>query len=171
MVTSMAMPVRRPRRRRLGTAPAANGPGVGPWHRGHRDGYSLGVARILLAMDGSDVARHAADCAVPLLGSAHDFTIVRVVPPPAPVAIEPGVALGPAVTPAAAGEVTTEALVAEAEAEVAATARAIGVDAAQRVLVGDPGPELCRLAATGATTWLWSGHTVRGSSSACCWAR
>jgi nucleotide-binding universal stress UspA family protein len=108
------------------------------------------VARILLGLDGSDIARHAAQRALSILAGHHDVTVARVVLPPAPVAMEPGAVLGSAVTLGAQpGEDAVEDLVAEAESELAATAGALGVTASVRVVVGDPGPELCRLAAAG----------------------
>ena len=42
-----------------------------------------------------------------------------------------------------------EELLQDAEAETAITAERLGVDTTVEVVVGDPGPELCRLAADG----------------------
>jgi nucleotide-binding universal stress UspA family protein len=105
------------------------------------------VARVLIGVDGSELGRRAAQRAIALLGSADAVTIVHVVRPTTPITMMPSTAIAGAipVDDAAIAE-SNESLVRNAEADVAATARELGVDAATRVVTGDPGLELCRMA-------------------------
>ena len=113
-------------------------------------GYRDVVTGVLVAVDGSAVARQAAEQALQLLNGADTrVTVVRVVRPVAPALV-----VGSGMAMATTGDVyavesSTQSMVAEAEADVTATAERLDVDAATRVVVGDPGPELCRLAAEG----------------------
>ncbi|MGH9138264.1 MAG: universal stress protein [Acidimicrobiales bacterium] len=102
------------------------------------------MARVLIATDGSRLARHAADRALSLLGPGHDVTLVRVVQPPMPVIPIPG---APITAPVGDEfDQATDSLLREAEADLAATERSLGVEADTRTVTGDPATELCRIA-------------------------
>lgn len=103
------------------------------------------MAHVLIATDGSELARHAAEQALGLLGRDTDVTIVTVVTPPVAVVPAPGAIVG---VPEPLGVEAIASLVREGEAVVGALARALGLQGARtRVLTGQPGHELCRLAA------------------------
>jgi len=101
----------------------------------------------LIGVDGSERARRDAQRAMALLDSRDAVTIVHVVRPTTPITMMPSAPIAGAITvdDAAIAE-SNESLVRDAEADVAATRRALGVDAATRVVTGDPGLELCRIA-------------------------
>jgi nucleotide-binding universal stress UspA family protein len=93
------------------------------------------------------LARRAAERALDVLGKSHDVTIVQVVQPAIPITPMPAVALaGPVAVPDDALTESNQSMIRDAEATVAATAAALGIDAATRVATGDPGAELCRIA-------------------------
>jgi nucleotide-binding universal stress UspA family protein len=107
------------------------------------------VARVLIGTDGSLLADQAAARALKLLGAASDVTIARVVPRRAPAAI-PAVGIAPATTlEDEMLESSHQAALQEAETDAAALARHLGVTATTKVVEGDPGHELCRLARDG----------------------
>jgi nucleotide-binding universal stress UspA family protein len=107
----------------------------------------LGVARVLIGVDGSALARLAAQRALALLGAAHAITIVHVVRPTTAITMMPSTPIAGALPiDDAAIAASNESLVRDAEADVAATAHQLAVDAATRVVIGDPGTELCRIA-------------------------
>ena len=113
-------------------------------------GRGLDVSRVLIGVDGSELAREAARQALDVLGTAHEITLVEVVRPITPIAAVPtGAIAGEAVIgdQVEATEESNRARAAEAETHLAATARELGVEATTRVVMGDPGTELCRLAA------------------------
>jgi nucleotide-binding universal stress UspA family protein len=105
------------------------------------------VANLLIGVDGSALARRAAERAIDILGKVHHVTIVHVVRPAMPIAMGPSTAIagGIAADHDALAE-SNEALIRDAEADVVATARWLGIDAGTRVVTGDPGVELCRIA-------------------------
>jgi nucleotide-binding universal stress UspA family protein len=105
------------------------------------------MTRILVGVDGSELANRAAQQAVALLGGDRDVTVVQVVRPVTPLTLVPGSAItGIATVDDRTALESQEAQIREAEAEIAATAAALGCPADTRVVVGDPGPDLCRLA-------------------------
>lgn len=120
----------------LVTTRARAGRAMPPWHRGHRSEYSLRW----------------------WLGSCWRWTApMSLATPPSgrcPCSAAPMTSPSSGSFPARGGGNRAGRgagpRVASAAAEVTGTARALGVDAAPQVLVGDPGPELCRLAAAGA---------------------
>jgi len=110
------------------------------------------VTRILIGVDGSELARRAAGRAVDVLGTGHDITVVEVVRPMSPiVAVPSGAIAGVAVVgdQVEAIEESNRSRAREAETDLAATTRELGIEASTRVVIGDPGTELCRLAADG----------------------
>jgi nucleotide-binding universal stress UspA family protein len=116
---------------------------------------------MLIATDGSELARHAAMYAIGLVRSGADVTIVTVVSPP--VAVLPALDGIAGMAQPIDAEVT-ETLVSDGEAIVDAVARTlVGVgEARTRVLIGQPGPELCRLAAEKSADLLVFGAHGRG---------
>jgi nucleotide-binding universal stress UspA family protein len=105
------------------------------------------MARVLVGVDGSELARRAALRAVDLLGPAPELTVVQVVRPvtPAMPMAEAAIMSGSAVHEEALTE-ANEALIHDAEAVVAAIAEEVGGGAVGRVVTGDAGVELCRIA-------------------------
>jgi nucleotide-binding universal stress UspA family protein len=118
------------------------------------------MIRMLIATDGSELARHAAMYAIGLVRSGADVTIVTVVSPP--VDVLPALdGIGGMAQPIDAE--VTETVVSDGEAIVDAVARTLGVgEARTRVLIGQPGPELCRLAAEESADLLVFGSHGRG---------
>jgi nucleotide-binding universal stress UspA family protein len=109
------------------------------------------MARVLIGVDGSELAARAARQAIQLLGTHHDVTVVEVVRPMAPVVTIPsGAIAGAAVVDDELIEESHQLMTREAETHVAATVRDLGMSATTRVVTGDAGVELCRLAADGA---------------------
>lgn len=114
---------------------------------GGSDGPRPAVTKVLIGIDGSDLALGAARRALELLdGDRASVTLVRVVRPVAPVVMgstAPGTEL--AADPGLAEE-STGALERDAANDVAAAAETLGVNADTRVVRGDPGPQLCAIA-------------------------
>lgn len=121
------------------------------------------MARVLLATDGSDLAVAAAGRAVGLLGPAHAYTLLTVVPPPvAPplpaggpdMAVIGGVGAGglgvtPAFDPEAMAEreeVWAEEAAALLERTAAALPPEVSAGAERRVEQGDPASSICQVA-------------------------
>jgi nucleotide-binding universal stress UspA family protein len=118
------------------------------------------MTQVLIATDGSELARHAAVCALGLFRSGADVTIVTAVSPPVAVLPAPDDIVGMAQP---IGAEMTETLVRDGEAMVHAVARRLGLgEARTRVLIGQPGPELCRLAAEEAADVVVVGSHGRG---------
>jgi nucleotide-binding universal stress UspA family protein len=105
------------------------------------------MARVLVGVDGSDLARRAALHSLDLLGPGHEVTLLQVVRPVTPVLpmAETAVMSGTAVNDEALAA-SNEALVRDAEVAVAELVREVGGGAVGRVLNGDAGMELCRVA-------------------------
>lgn len=121
------------------------------------------MGRVLLATDGSDLAAAAAGEALRLLGGAHAYTLLTVLPPPgapflaegdAAVAGVAGVGAGglgavPAYDPATADE-QARALEREGREILEETARHLGAalpaGAGRELRYGDPGPAICEVA-------------------------
>lgn len=118
------------------------------------------MTQVLIATDGSELARHAAVHALGLLRDGTDVTIVTVVSPPVAVLPAPDDIVGMAQP---IGMEVTETLVSDGEAMVHAVAHTLGLAKARtRVLIGQPGPELCRLAAEEAADLVVVGSHGRG---------
>lgn len=105
------------------------------------------MTKVLLAVDGSDLARYAAARAIDLATNDARFTVAQVVRPA--VAMDAMAAAG-TVTPLVPDPIDEVTLREAADVEVAATVADLGIEADTCVVVGDPGHELCRLAAEGA---------------------
>jgi nucleotide-binding universal stress UspA family protein len=82
------------------------------------------------------------------LGPAAKLTVMQVIRPAAPLVVDPsGVVFGTgSLGPERIAERSTEAMISDAEAEVAATVADLDAEATARVVTGDPGPTLCRIA-------------------------
>jgi nucleotide-binding universal stress UspA family protein len=110
------------------------------------------MSRILIATDGSDCAIGAARTALGLLAPDPELTVLSVVDIRPEVGVTGGGLLGaePLAMPLADPNTTTEldeALTAGANEAVERTIAALGVAAAQRMVVhGDPAAEICRVA-------------------------
>src|SRR5687768_4207973 len=102
------------------------------------------MTRVLLAMDGSDLARRAAARALEMLGpvEATVVTVARV-----PVSATTGGPLFAGDLPAPLQAEEIEGLLESAEDQARNEVAALGVDAEVAAVAGEPGPELCRLAA------------------------
>lgn len=115
-------------------------------HRADRDAGALqavrdlSVVRVLVATDGSDVARWSACRALAMLAPSMDITVLNVVPSPI-LATGVPMGLGVDVTPALSPD-TVEAAVRAAAAEVRATIADLNIDAEARVEQGDLAPEV-----------------------------
>ena len=111
------------------------------------------MGRILIATDGSDAAIDAAAHATTLLGSNQDYTVVTVVSTVAGLyGLGATVGVEPLAAPAADPEITQAQIEAqrhESDEAVDRTLAAIGVAARREVVQGEPGRELCRVAAEG----------------------
>lgn len=103
------------------------------------------MVRVLVGMDGSELARHAASTALGLLGDDVELTAVTVVAPPPPHVLGAGV-VPVTPLPEATSEQATTALLRNAEAELVRAVGPLGVNARTQVLLGDAGAGLCRLA-------------------------
>ena len=112
------------------------------------------MSRVLIATDGSDTAIDAARHAVELLGPSQEYTAVFVVPPPSHVYPAGGFGIGveplggPSVAPAVEEE-QLEAAEEEGQEALQRTVASLGLDAETIAAEGDPGREICRLAASG----------------------
>lgn len=106
--------------------------------------------RLLIGLDGSDLALDAARASLAVLRQDATVTLVRVVRRPVPATVITGIAPAEALVMADAGpdDEAAARLKTEAAEDLAASASALGVSADRRVLVGDPGPEMCALAAS-----------------------
>jgi nucleotide-binding universal stress UspA family protein len=109
------------------------------------------VARVLIAVDGSELANQAGSRAVGLLGADHEFVVLEVaqVPPvPSPssglAGMDPGADVVP---PPEVWLRLSDAAVAEAQADLAEAVRHLGAPARQRVETGEPGETICQVAA------------------------
>ncbi|CAN5698566.1 universal stress protein [soil metagenome] len=108
------------------------------------------MAKVLLALDGSDFARAAITQGARLLGPGHQLVAITVVQPPyvgttamAPMETMPSSVPDPATEAALLSEHQREA-----EAHLGSVAAELDADLERRVAVGEPGTELCAQAAT-----------------------
>lgn len=100
------------------------------------------MATILVAIDGSDLARGAAAAARELLGPGHTWELISAVSPHG----EPGKGLiGRVDRPTLAADVIAER-VGVAEEQAIDVGRALGLDGEVRVETGEPGPVICEAA-------------------------
>lgn len=103
--------------------------------------------KVLIGIDGSELALRAAQRALALVKEDARVVLVAVARPViGTIGSTAGVAPAIGATPGLVEE-ATEAAEHEVAGDVAAAARALGVPTETRVLVGDPGDALCRLAA------------------------
>lgn len=106
------------------------------------------MAKVLLTTDGSEIALHANQRAVELLGRSHAFELLSVTSPPVIVAT-PGATID-AVTPAMASPEVAVGIEEEerrdAESAVDQVAGRLGVEVTRRVASGDAAVEICRIA-------------------------
>lgn len=109
------------------------------------------MARVLIGTDGSGIASQAAATAIDLLGpAAHDVTVVQVVPSNVPmIATVGGLGTSAVVIDDHLAARSRQAVIEEVEADLLASLARLGVAGTIYVAVGDPGVELCRLAAEG----------------------
>src|SRR5437870_5109842 len=107
------------------------------------------MKRVLIGLDDSDLALRAAERAVALLGSECEFTVATVAP--VPTVVETASISTPlgGMSAAAIDDTSSAAVVERARSDALAAADALGIAAKVEALVGDPGTELCRLAADG----------------------
>lgn len=126
------------------------------------------MSKVLIAVDGSELANQAGTRAIGLLGTEHEFVVLEVAQvPPVPLSSS-GLAEAPdaaVVTPPEVWLRLTDAAMAEARADLAAAARHLGVPARQRVETGDAGETLCQVAAEEKADLLVVGSHGKG------WAR
>jgi nucleotide-binding universal stress UspA family protein len=119
-------------------------------------------ALVLVAVDGSDLSLHAARAGLGLLGDPADALIVTVVEPGDPMAVTGTGMAGGTMSPEDFEEVERTRHDSGARI-VADAATALGLpEAATRVLQGDPGKELCALAADLGVRALIIGSRGRG---------
>lgn len=102
---------------------------------------------VLLASDGSAAAHRAIVRGVTVLGTDHRFVALSVVPP----AFVPATPLSPMDNHPTMSDPELEERVEQEEEADSTTALAglvqeLGIDADQRVVVGEPGPTICDLA-------------------------
>jgi nucleotide-binding universal stress UspA family protein len=132
------------------------------------------MAKVLVAIDGSEVANEAALRAKSLFGSGSDFIVLEAVHVPLPVLT----LVGPTSTylPVPATEdllAASEIVETEARADVAAVAHRLGGSPRERVEVGDAGEVVCHVAAeehadvivVGSHGKGWARRAVMGSVS------
>ena len=108
------------------------------------------MAKVLLATDGSNLARRAAEQAMPLLSSDAEVTVLSVVQPVVlPAGDASGLAgLGATMTPVVLDDASQGARAA-AEDEVRDLMEVLGVDGRCVVEEGEPGATICRVAEQG----------------------
>lgn len=106
------------------------------------------MTKVLVAVDGSDLARRAAEQAVRLLAPACEITVLSVVSPMVlPSTDVSGLAaVGAGVSPVVFADVTKEARAAAGD-EVQHLVATLGATARARIEEGEPGPTICRIAA------------------------
>jgi nucleotide-binding universal stress UspA family protein len=104
------------------------------------------MGKVLIAVDGSELANQAGTRAIGLLGTEHQFVVLEVSPGPfrSPGL---GMTLDIDTTPPEVWQDLSDDAVAEARADVAAAAENLGAPARQRVSMGDPAETVCQVAA------------------------
>jgi len=111
-----------------------------------------GVARVLIASDGSDFAISAARRAMELIAPPDEALVLTVVPPPAVSAAMPVVSVGGVATPVKPPALDADASAAldeQARVILERTVEALGppmATAERRIGHGDPATEICRVA-------------------------
>lgn len=105
------------------------------------------MTTVLLASDGSDVAHEAIEAGVAVLGIGHRFVALTVVPP----AFVPATPLSPMDNhPTMSDPELEQRVEREEEADsttvLAGLVQRLGIDAEQKVVVGEPGPTICDFA-------------------------
>lgn len=105
------------------------------------------MATVLLASDGSEIAHDALARGVAILGNGHDFVALTVVPP----AFVPATPLSPMDNhPTMSDPELEEEVEREEEADsavdLAGLITKLGIEADQRVVLGEPGPTICDIA-------------------------
>ena len=101
------------------------------------------MAKILVAVDGSDPAQRAAVVARGLLGSGHTWELVIVVDPLGP----PDSGVAGRFDRSRLGDEAVDGLRREAEAQALRVGTELGLQGEVRVEVGDPGEVICATAA------------------------
>ena len=104
------------------------------------------TAPILLCTDGSDHAGHALTSGLALVGNTAPLVVVTVVHEPDPMLVT-GTGIAGGVMSAEAFDEQLRATRVEGEEMAEAAVRDLGLEGAEvRVLVGDPGSQICALA-------------------------
>ena len=104
------------------------------------------MARLLIAVDGSDHARQAARRATELLGSENQATVMLVVQPPS-LALGAMPAESTIPPPPVLDDAAADAAFQAARHEVDHVIGLLGIDATPRVEWGEPGWTICQVAA------------------------
>ncbi len=104
------------------------------------------MTRVLVASDGSEPAAAAAMRARSLLGDDAELTVLRVVQPSLPGELMSAPAAAAAAFPPVLDTETDEQRGQRARREATGLAAALGAATPPRVLFGEPGHEICRLA-------------------------
>jgi nucleotide-binding universal stress UspA family protein len=104
------------------------------------------MGKILIAVDGSELANQAGTRAIGLLGTEHEFVVLEVTAGPF---TSPGLGLTLDIdmTPPEVYQDLSDNAFGEARADVAAAVRQLGTPARQRVEIGDPAETVCQVAA------------------------
>jgi nucleotide-binding universal stress UspA family protein len=104
------------------------------------------MAKVLIGVDGSELANQAGSRAIDILGTEHEFVVLEVTAGPF---TSPGLGLTADIdaTPPEMWQDLSDDAVAEARADLAAAVENLGAPARQRVAMGPPGETLCQVAA------------------------
>jgi nucleotide-binding universal stress UspA family protein len=105
------------------------------------------MSKVLIAVDGSELANQAGTQAVGLLGAEHEFVVLEVAPGPFTSSGLVGMSLDVDMAPPEVWVGLSEAAAAEARADLAAAVENLGAPARQRVAMGDTGETVCQVAA------------------------
>jgi nucleotide-binding universal stress UspA family protein len=104
------------------------------------------MAKVLIAVDGSELGNQVGTRAIGLLGTEHEFVVLEVTPG---AFTSPGLGLTLDIdtTPPEVWQDLSDDAVAQARADVAEAVRRLGAPARQRVEMGDPAETVCQVAA------------------------
>jgi nucleotide-binding universal stress UspA family protein len=105
------------------------------------------MGKVLIAVDGSELANEAGSRAIDILGTEHEFVVLEVAPGPFTSSGLVGMSLDTEVAPPEVWAGLSEAAVAEARADLAAAVENLGAPARQRIAMGDTGETVCQVAA------------------------